>query len=143
MKKQNIDIHSVEDTIRKVIPDKERETILDNIGLPNSGLNLAFSDNTTIGTYDGEIDIALKKDHKVSTQMYMKRLRKVLNEKFPDMLFFFKPADIVSQILNSGLAAPIDIQISGRNRIASYEFIKKILPEVSKVAGAVDVHIQQ
>ena len=87
--------------------------------------------------------IDLKKGHKMPTAVYIKRLRKALNTQFADMSFFFQPADIVSQILNFGLAAPIDVQISGRKTKISYSIAKKMMAEIKKIPGAVDVHIHQ
>lgn len=133
----------VEQKVRDVIPARDLHTIVDNIGLPNSGINLAFSDNATIGASDGEILISLAKEHVGSTLAYTKSLRKALQESFPDLTFFFQPADIISQILNFGLPAPIDIQISGRNAHANFPIIQAIQKQVAKIPGAVDVHIHQ
>ncbi len=133
----------VEDVIRQTIPAEERETILDNIGL-SGGVNLAFSDSATIGAADGEILVALKHGHR-STWQYVKQLRQQLEAKFPSMTFFFQPADIVTQILNFGLPAPIDIQITGpgRNKQANYKIAKAIEARVARISGTVDVHLHQ
>src|SRR5213079_1998119 len=104
----------VEDVIRQTIPAKEIDTMIDNLGLPAGGINLAFSDASLVTSADGEILIALKPEHG-STTAYAERLRAILGKRFPDLSFFFAPADIVSQILNFGLAAPIDVQIVGRD----------------------------
>ncbi|MBW4696126.1 MAG: efflux RND transporter permease subunit [Lyngbya sp. HA4199-MV5] len=133
----------VEDRIRQVIPQDEIKTILDNIGLPVGGINLAFSDSATIGSADGEILVALDERHHGSTWQYVKRLRKELRQEFPQLSFFFQPADIVSQILNFGLPAPIDIQVLGRDAKTNYGIAKKIQAQVAQIPGAVDVHLHQ
>jgi hypothetical protein len=102
----------VEQTIRQTVPPAELSDILDNIGLPYSGYNIALSDTATIGSFDGEILVSLKPDH-ASTWNYIRDLRHRLNREFPDLTFFFQPADIVGQILNFGLPAPIDVQVIG------------------------------
>ena len=133
----------VEDVIRHSIPEDQISLILDNIGLPVGGVNLAFSDSATIGPSDGEILVSFKESG--STWEYVKRLRQKLTATFPDLTFFFQPADIVSQILNFGLPAPIDIQVSGppANVKANYKIAKQIEAQVARIAGAVDVHLQQ
>src|SRR5204863_480573 len=102
----------IEDEIRRVIPPSELGTILDNIGVPVGGFNLAYGDNPTLGTGDGEIMISLKEDRRTSTAEYSNRLRKRLNEQFPGCSFFFEAANITNQILNFGLPAPIDVQVA-------------------------------
>jgi len=131
----------VEDEIRREIPADELSIILDNIGLPN-GFSLAFSDSATIGNADGEILVALKESHG-STEAYTRQLRQVLPEKFPDLAFFFQPANITNQILNFGLPAPIDIQVVGYNAEANYTIAQEIEHRVALIPGAVDVHIHQ
>lgn len=133
----------VEDVIRQTIPAKELEIILDNIGLPVGGVNLAFSDSSTIGPSDGEILVALKEGEHASTWQYVKQLRKKLRAEFPDLTFFFQPADIVSQILNFGLPAPIDIQISGRDTQNNYKVAKEIEAKLNHIPGVVDVNVHQ
>lgn len=132
----------IEKTIRTVIPTKELDTILDNIGLPASSLNLAFMDSSQIGVGDGEILIALKENHK-PTKEYVKKLRKALNEEFPDSTFFFQNADMVGKILNFGLASPVDIQIQGKNIKDNYKLARKMLEDVKRVRGVADAHIHQ
>src|SRR6266850_1409461 len=133
----------VEDYIRQVIPPGELSVINDNIGLPNN-INLALSDSVTAGPSDGEILVALNATHH-PTADYLKRLRDELPRRFPDLEFFTQPADIVSQILNFGLPAPIDIQISGPigESDKNYDIAQRISEELSSVPGAVDVHVQQ
>jgi multidrug efflux pump subunit AcrB len=133
----------IEEEIRRQIPAPELDTVLDNIGLPSNGINLAFSDNVTIGPADGEILIALKPEKHGPTQEYTRRLRKVLREKFPHESFFFQAANITNQILNFGLPAPIDIQIVGRDAAGNYRLAKEIERRLSVVPGAVDVHVHQ
>ncbi|MDQ6705646.1 MAG: efflux RND transporter permease subunit [Acidobacteriota bacterium] len=132
----------VEEEIKRQIPRDELFTILDNIGLPSGGINLAFSDSASIGTGDGEILIALNKKHG-PTQEYTRKLRNVLRGEFPYLTFFFQPANITNQILNFGLPAPIDIQIVGRDAKNNYKVAREIERRVSLIPGAVDVHIHQ
>ncbi len=132
----------IEDSIRKQIPAQEVEGILDNIGLPYSGINLSYSTAGTIGTSDAEILISLKEDHH-PTENYIRELRKTLPGEFPGSAFYFQPADIVSQILNFGLPSPIDVQLVGPNFADNFEVARKMLPRIQEVGGAVDVHIQQ
>jgi len=136
------DFSLVENVIREIVPPEEIAVILDNIGLPNSGINLAFSDNATIGTSDGEILVSLK-EHHAPTENYVRRIRAVLNQRFPGMTFFFQPADIVSQILNFGLPAPIDIQVVGRNTAKNYALAQAIQQKITQVPGVVDAHLHQ
>ena len=133
----------VEDYIRKVIPAGELGVITDNIGLPNN-INLALSDSVTLGPADGEILVALNADHG-PTAAYLETLREQLPRRFPDLEFFAQPADIVSQILNFGLPAPIDIQISGpiQENDKNYQIAHQIARDLSAVPGAVDVHVHQ
>ena len=127
--------------IRDVIPPNEIDTVLDNIGLPASGINLAFSDNATIGEADGEILVALTPKHKPTAQ-YVHILREKLHRDFPDMEFFFAAPDIVSQILNFGIPAPIDIQVTGRDP-KGYDIANQIKQRVAEIPGAADVHVHQ
>jgi len=136
------DFEKVEAQIRQIIPPSELDIIVDKIGLPISGSSLAFIDPSTVGTSDGEILISLKEGH-ASTWTYMKQLRTKLKESFPDLSFFFQPADIVSQILNFGMPAPVDVQITGRNMEENYLLTRKILSAMTKIPGAVDVHLHQ
>jgi multidrug efflux pump subunit AcrB len=133
----------VEDYIRQVIPAGQLAAIIDNIGVPNS-INLALSDSVTVGPADGEILVSLKTPHG-PTADYLKRLRAELPRRFPDLTFFAQPADIVSQILNFGLPAPIDIQVTGplADSEKNYQVAQQIAAELRGVPGAVDVHVQQ
>jgi multidrug efflux pump subunit AcrB len=127
--------------IREVIPPNEIQNVLDNIGLPTSGINLAFSDNATISSADGEILVALNPNHKPTAQ-YVKILREKLHHDFPDMEFYFSAPDIVSQILNFGIPSPIDIQVTGRDP-KGYEIANQIKTRVAQIPGAVDTHVHQ
>jgi multidrug efflux pump subunit AcrB len=132
----------IEASIRQTIPPGELSGILDNIGLPYSGINLSYSTSGVIGTSDGEILISLKQDHH-PTEDYVRDLRRELPAEFPGTEFYFQPADIVSQILNFGLPSPIDIQLVGPNLAANFDVARQMLPKIKQVGGAVDVHIQQ
>jgi multidrug efflux pump subunit AcrB len=132
---------AVEKEIRQVIPPDEVQLLLDNIGLPNSGINLAFGTTGTISNSDGEILIALKPGKRDTTK-YMRLLRADLARKFPDGTFFFTPANITNQILDFGLPAPIDVQVVGRDK-GNYELATKLAREISEIPGAVDVHVHQ
>jgi len=134
---------NIERDIRAALPPGEVETIIDNIGLPNGGFNLAYSDSPTIGVGDGDILISLKHEGHGPTPEYEELLRKRLSHDFPDVLFFFGAANITNQILNFGLPAPIDLQIAGRNIDADYRLAQDLEREIAKIPGAVDVHIHQ
>src|SRR6185503_19196256 len=133
----------VEDYIRQVIPAGEIAVINDNIGVPNN-INLALSDNVSVAPSEGEILVALNSNHG-PTANYLRTLRKELPQQFPNLEFFTQPADIVSQILNFGLPAPIDIQISGpiQESDRNYAIAQQIAQELKGVPGAVDVHVKQ
>jgi len=133
----------VEDTIRSVIPKAELTNILDNIGLPTGGVNLAFSDSATIGASDGEILVSLNAEKHGPTWAYVHTIREKLNKQFPDCTFFVQPSDMVGQILNFGLPAPIDIQIIGRNFAQDYLLAQELSERLRTIPGAVDVHVQQ
>jgi multidrug efflux pump subunit AcrB len=132
----------VDHYIRSQIPADELVTIVDNIGLPYSGINLSYSNAGTIGTLDAEIMIALTPDHRPS-RTYIAALRKGLPEQFPGVEFFFQPADIVTQILNFGQPAAVNVQIVGSDTRKSFTIASDLLREIRQVPGAVDAHIQQ
>ena len=132
----------IEKEIRNVIPAKELGTILDNIGLPNGGFNLGFGDSPSIGTSDGDILISLTPQH-ISTEIYTERLRKRLHQKFPDLVFFFEAANITNQIVNFGLPAPIDVQVTGRDAAPNYKIARQLEERIAQIPGAADVHIHQ
>ncbi len=133
---------SIESEIRRVIPPQELDSILDNIGLPNSGINLAFSNTITNGNGDGDILISLKPDHR-PTLDYARKLRTILSAQFPADDFFFQAADITSEILNFGLPAPIDVQVTGNNLDVDSETAQKLHDEIAKLPGTVDVFVRQ
>jgi multidrug efflux pump subunit AcrB len=132
----------VEAAIRRVIPAEELDVIFDNIGLPYSSINWMHSFSGVIGAADADITISLKPNHR-PTADYIRTLRRVLPEEFPGVDFYFLPADIITQIINFGLPAPIDIQIEGANVEGNRQAADKMLRELRQVAGLVDLHIQQ
>jgi multidrug efflux pump subunit AcrB len=133
----------VNQEIRRTIPEKDVVTILDNIGLPYSGINLTYSNAGTIGTADAEILVQLKPERGKPTSEYINLLRQRLPAEFPGVQFFFQPADIVTQILNFGTPAPIDVQIVGPNQLGNYNAAVKLANWMKHIPGAVDVHVQQ
>jgi CzcA family heavy metal efflux pump len=133
----------VEEVLRDQIPKAELQTMLDNIGVPYSGINLSYSSSGVIGTSDAEILIALNPEHHHPTAGYIRKLRRELPVRFPGVEFFFQPADIVSQILNFGLPAPVDIQIMGADMRVSYDIGQRIANRLRLIPGAADVHVQQ
>ncbi|WP_343723046.1 efflux RND transporter permease subunit [Herbaspirillum seropedicae] len=132
----------VERVIRTLIPASELETILDNLGVPNSGINLSYSNAGTIGTLDGEILMALKEGHR-PTEALVSLLRAELPRRFPGIEFFFQPADIVTQILNFGLPAAIDVQFTGPNMEANARLAAELTKQIRQIPGAVDAHVHQ
>ena len=131
----------VEHTIGETIPKKELELTIDNLGLPVGGVNIAYNTSGAIGPSDGDILVQLKEGH-APTQAYVERIRDVLTKTYPDVTFFFEPADITTQILNFGMPAPIDVQIVGKDA-SNYEVAERIARKVRLVPGAVDVHVHQ
>ena len=132
----------IDSTIRENIPAKEVVSIVDNIGLPYSGLNLSYSTSAPIGPADADIQVQLTKDHHPTAE-YVGRLRAVLNHEYPGVTFYVLPVDIVTQILNFGLSAPIDIQIVGPNLHDNRALAERLLDQVRYVPGATDARIQQ
>ena len=134
----------IEQTIRTVIPPASIDTMLDNIGTPYSGINLSLSEGTSISAADGDILISLK-EHHAPTPEYVRKLRGVLRAKYPGTTFFFLAPDISTQVLNFGLAAPIDVQVVGApgNEEATAEVAAKIAARMGSIPGAVDVHLAQ
>jgi len=135
--------NQIEDALRGQIPPGQLKTVLDNIGLPNSGINQSYSSNGTIGSSDAEILIALDPERHPPTADLMRHLRGYLPEHFPGVEFFFQPADIVTQILNFGLPAPIDVQVVGTDMQQSYVIAQQIANKMRHIPGAADVHVQQ
>lgn len=133
----------IESSLREQIPQGQLQTILDNIGLPNSGINQSYSSNGTIGTSDAEILIALDPEHHIPTADLTRHLREFLPRHFPGVEFFFQPADIVTQILNFGIPAPIDVQVVGTDLQNNYEIAQRIAGRMRHIPGTADVHVQQ
>ncbi|NGZ83831.1 efflux RND transporter permease subunit [Duganella aceris] len=132
----------IEKSIRRVIPSEEITTMVDNIGMPSSSINLTYNNTGMMGSQDGDFQIALAEDHK-PTADYVRKLREVLPREFPDTTFSFPPADIVGQILNFGAPAPIDVQVRGGNIDANYVYAQKLLKRVRAIPGVADARIQQ
>ena len=132
----------VEQTVRETIPPDQLANIVDNIGLPFSGINMAYQNTGTIGPEDGDALITLNENH-APTERYIKDLRTILPQRFPGVTFSFLPADIVSQILNFGLPAPIDVQVIGNNQAANYAYATTLLKSIRTVPGVADARIQQ
>ena len=135
-------VDEVEAAIRRQVPANELEGMLDNIGLPVSGINLSYNDSGISGPADADILVSLKPNHK-PTANYVRNLRLSLNREFPGTTFYFLPADIVSQTLNFGLPAPLDIQVVGRNETVDQQVANSIAQKIRQVRGAVDVRVQQ
>jgi len=135
-------IDHVEDAIRREIPARELQGIIDNIGLPASQMNLSYSDSGVAGPADGDIMVSLSNGHR-PTPDYVRALRLALNRDFPGVTFYFLPADIVSETLNFGLPAPYDIQVLGRDLTANHQVAATIADQIRHVRGAVDVRVQQ
>jgi multidrug efflux pump subunit AcrB len=133
----------VEDAIRAELPAGALTEVIDNIGLPNGGFNLAFGDSATIGSSDGEILLSLNPESHLAVVDVQRRLRRALHERFPDDGFFFQAANITNQILNFGIPAPIDVQITGRDQGAAYKVAQDFESRLEVIPGAVDVHIRQ
>ncbi|ACI93436.1 acriflavin resistance protein [Afipia carboxidovorans OM5] len=132
----------IQKAIREIIPAAELETMTDNIGIPYSGINMTYNNTGVIGTQDGDIQIKLREGHQPS-DVYVKALREQLPRAFPGVSFAFLPADIVSQILNFGSPAPIDLQIRGANIQANYAYANDLLRRLRRIPGVADARIQQ
>jgi multidrug efflux pump subunit AcrB len=135
-------VDEIETNIRRQIPAKELEGMIDNIGLPVSGINLSYNDSGVAGPADGDILVSLLPGHK-PTANYVRNLRLSLNRDFPGITFYFLPADIVTETINFGLPAPLDIQVVGRDQAADQQVANAIAQKVRHVRGAVDVRVQQ
>ncbi len=132
----------IDNAIREEIPKQEVVSIIDNIGIPYSGLNLSYSSTGVVGSWDADITVALTEKHH-PTDIYVQHLRAKLNNEFPGVTFYTLPVDMVTQILNFGLPAPIDIQVIGNNIQGNRVFIDSLLKDISYVPGTADLHIQQ
>ena len=132
----------VQKTIRKIVPPQEIDTLTDNIGMPISGINMTYNNTGVIGPQDGDIQIKLKEGHR-PTADYVRLMREKLPQAFPGMTFAFLPADIVSQILNFGAPAPIDLQIRGASLDANFAYASNLLSRIRRIPGVADARIQQ
>ena len=132
----------VQKAIRKIIPPEEIDTLTDNIGMPISGINMTYNNTGVIGPADGDIQIKLREDHRPTAE-YVQALREQLPRQFPGMTFSFLPADIVSQILNFGAPAPIDLQVRGANIEANFAYANRLLSQIRRIPGVADARIQQ
>ena len=132
----------IQKRIRQVIPDEEIQTMVDNVGVPVSGINMAYNNTGVIGPQDGDIQIKLREGHR-PTADYVRALREDLPQSFPGVTFSFLPADIVSQILNFGAPAPIDVQVRGANLAANFAYANQLLGRLRQIPGLADARIQQ
>ena len=133
----------VERAIRRIIPPDALEPIIDNIGLPVSGINQTYNNSGTVGPADADILISIKPEYAAGADRYVKQMRETLPKSFPGTSFAFLPADIVSQILNFGLPSPIDVQVVGANFAANHVYANELLRKISRVPGVADARIQQ
>jgi multidrug efflux pump subunit AcrB len=133
---------AIEDNIRHQIPARDLALVLDNIGLPQRVYNMAFTDGTTIGVNDGQILLQLSDDH-APTADYIKKLRREMPVAFPDVQFYFQPADLATQVLNFGLPAQIDVQVQGRDRAANQQIAETLQQRLASIPGVADAHVQQ
>ncbi len=133
---------AVEDKIREIIPDDERESIVDNIGLPARSYNYAFGDGTATGLNDGVVLVSLKEDH-APTINYVRKLREALPAAFPECVFYFQAADMVTQILNFGISAQINVRTVGYDRTKNLRITKELQRRIAAIPGVADAHLQQ
>jgi multidrug efflux pump subunit AcrB len=133
----------VEESIREALPPGAVKTIVDNVGLPISGINLAYGNSGTVDYADADLLITLKPDSAPAAEEYVKTLRETLPHQFPGAVFAFLPADIVSQILNFGLPSPIDVQVAGPDSAKNLKYADELLRKIAEVAGVTDPRIQQ
>ncbi|WP_115717613.1 efflux RND transporter permease subunit [Gallaecimonas mangrovi] len=132
----------IEKVVKEVIPQQDLAALVDNIGTYVSSINTIYSNNGMIGSQDGDLQISLNEGH-APTAEYIKKLREILPERFPDMTFSFLPADIVSQILNFGTPSPVEVRIRGHNTAANFAYASSLLPKLKRIPGIADVRIQQ
>src|ERR1700726_1584170 len=135
-------IDQIEQMIRQVIPASQLHGIVDNLGIPYSGINISYNTTGTMSPADGDILVSLNENHD-PTNKFVQVIRTRMHHDFPDVGVWFPPADIVAQVLNFGLSAPIDIQITGANRAANFAFASKLMDQIRHVPGAVDFRIQE
>ncbi|HWX33536.1 MAG TPA: efflux RND transporter permease subunit, partial [Steroidobacteraceae bacterium] len=132
----------VEDKIREVIPERDRDLIVDDIGVPQRPYNLAFTDGSTISVNDGVILVSLKEGH-APTSTYIRKLREVLPAAFPSMTFYFQAADMITQVLNFGLPSQIDVRVVGRDRATNLRVARELRRRIAAIPGIADAHLQQ
>src|SRR6202040_1205353 len=132
----------IQSAVREIIPPAELATLVDNIGMPVSGINLSYKNTGTIGEQDGDVQIELNPGHRPTAE-YVSKLREALPVRFPGATFSFLPADIVSQILNFGAPAPIDLQVRGSDVNANFAYANKLLSRIRRIPGIADARIQQ
>ncbi|WP_095199243.1 efflux RND transporter permease subunit [Mesorhizobium carmichaelinearum] len=132
----------IQKAIRQLIPPGQLDTLVDNIGVPVSGINLAYNNTGVIGSQDGDIQVKLSEDHR-PTDEYVRKMREELPRRFPGVTFAFLPADIISQILNFGAPAPVDIQVRGNNLSANFKYANLVLGRLRHVPGVADARIQE
>ena len=135
-------VDQIEQMIRQVIPADQLQGIIDNLGIPYSGINLTYNTTGTMSPADGDILVSLTEKHDL-TNKYIKAIRERMRHDFPDVGFWYPPADIVAQILNFGLPAPIDVQIIGADRAGNFKFANNLMDQIRRIPGAVDVRIQE
>ncbi|WP_248746438.1 efflux RND transporter permease subunit [Pseudomonas sp. MWU12-2037] len=135
-------IAEIEKSVRTIIEPEQLAALVDNIGLPISGINTAYNNTGTVGSQDSDIQISLKEGHRPTAE-YIKELRETLPREFPNAVFSFPASDIVGQILNFGSSAPIDLQISGNNLAANFTYASSLLRDIRRVPGVVDARLQQ
>lgn len=134
-------LSQVEQKIRTIVPADQLDLILDDIGLPQDPISFTFGFTPNLGAFDGEVLISLKENH-APTRRYVERMRKILPRAFPAMTFYFEPADMVTQILDFGIVAPVDVQVQGTSD-GNYEIARDLRRKIAAIPGAVDVHIHQ
>jgi CzcA family heavy metal efflux pump len=132
----------IQDVIRQIIPPQELALMVDNVGMPFSAINMTYNNTGTIGMADGDIQVTLEEDH-APTEYYLRKLREELPKRFPGTTFAFTPADIVSQILNFGSPAPINLQVRGNNLAANFAYAEALLADIKRIPGIADARIQQ
>ena len=135
-------VDDIEQMIRKIIPAEQLGEIIDNLGLPYSGINTSYNNTGTVSPADGDILVSLKEGHD-PTNDFVRKIRLEMRRQFPDVTVWFPPADIVAQILNFGLSAPIDVQTVGSDRDAIFRYATKLLGTLRKIPGLVDLRIQE
>ena len=132
----------IENMLRRIIPASQLEGIIDNLGIPYSGINLSYNTSGTTSAADGDILVSLKENHS-PTNDFVRTIRRQMYQEFPDVEFWFPPADIVAQILNFGLPAPINVQVQGLNKNANFQFASRLMTQMRRVPGLVDLRIQE